>query len=165
MGERSEVRDDLYRESERDIRDEIERRRTLPREQVTQDRPTEYIPVDRGPEVVASSLAPQLGSDSATLAHGAVDMRRFSIISQEDIPFLLYALVRGRKSRIWKDIRDEYLNLQVGVDGRGRRDIIRMEGVSKGGMPEMEPEFGRQSWLQRNITNRGGQKRAVRDQM
>jgi len=121
-------------------------------------------PIDRGPEVVASTLAPQLGSDFNHLGKGQFDMRKLSVIGEKDIPFLIYAKIRGKKTTVWNDIYDMYLNLQVSVGGRGRRDIIRMEGVSKGGLPEIQPELERPGWVQRNFTDREWKKR-IKDEM
>lgn len=120
-------------------------------------------PVDRGPEVVATTLAPQLGSDTSHLSKGNFDMRKLSIIEERDIPFLIYSRIRGKKAEVWQMIYDEYLNLKVSVAGRGRKDIIRMEGVSKGGIPESYPEAEKPGWFERNFVNRGWRKKAEDD--
>lgn len=117
-------------------------------------------PVDRGPEVVATTLAPQLGSDLTYLGKGQFDMRKLTVITEKDIPLLIYAAIRGKKSPVWNMIFDMFLNLEVGVSGRGRRDIIRMEGVSKGGLPELSPEEEKPGWFSRNIVDRSWKKRA-----
>lgn len=109
---------------------------------------------DIGPAIVASKLAPQLGSDKSFLKKGSVDMRRLSVIKEDMLGMLLYAKIRSRKSRVWEDIRDELLNLYVSVGGRGRRDIIRMEIASKGGGPSVESEIQKPGWFRRNITDR-----------
>jgi len=121
--------------------------------------PPEVPYVDRGPEVVASTLAPQLGTDATELARGRADMRRLSVIEERDIPFLIYAKIRGRKTRVWDMVYDMYLNLKVSVGGRGRKDIIRMEGVARGGLPEIAAEFQKPGWIQRNITQRDWRKK------
>lgn len=111
--------------------------------------------VDRGPEIVASSLAAQLGSDLKDVAQGKNDMRRLSVIDEKDKLFLMYAKIRSRKSKAWKALYEEFLNLNVSIGGRGRRDIIRMEAVSKGGMAGVESEIPqRPNWIGRNITQR-----------
>lgn len=122
-------------------------------------------PVDRGPEVVATTLAPQLGSNVQYLGKGDFDMRKLSVIEQKDIPLLIYAKIRGKKSDTWKIIYDELLNLPVSVGGRGRKDIIRMEGVSKGGLPDYPVDLEKPGWLQRNLTDREWKKRAKEDMM
>jgi len=123
-------------------------------------------PVDRGPEIVASSLAPQLGSDSTALSSGKVDMRRFSVIEERDLPFLIYASIRAKKSRVWARLYDEFLNLRVSVGGRGRKDIIRMEGVSKAGLPDETAriEAHKPGFFERNIFNRNW-RRKVQEEM
>lgn len=122
-------------------------------------------PVDRGPEVVATTLAPQLGSNAQYLGKGDFDMRKLSVIEEQDIPFLIYAAIRGKKNLTWQLIYDQYLNLQVSVAGRGRKDIIRMEGVSKGGLPDYPPDNEKPGWLSRNLTDREWKKRAKEDMM
>jgi len=115
--------------------------------------PPQYIE-DRGPEIVASTLAPQLGSDSETLTQGKIDMSLLSVIEKEDRPLLIFSHIRGRKFKIWRDIFDLYLKLNVSVGGRGRRDIIRMEGVARGGLPSVEAEIPKPGVLARNIWDR-----------
>lgn len=116
-------------------------------------------PMDMGPAIVASVLAPQLGSDRDDIVRGKTDMRRLSTISKSDLPFLFYAKLRGRKSPVWAEIYEQFLNLNVSVGGRGRRDIIRMEGVSKGGMVSVESEIIRPGWLGRNVIERDWERR------
>ena len=127
--------------------------------------PVSYeAPVDRGPEVVATSLAPQLGSDTIHLSKGIFDMRKLSFIEERDIPFLIYCKIRGKKAAVWKDIYNLYLNLQVSVGGKGMRNIIRMEGVSKGGLPDMQPEYDdKPGFFQRNFSQRDWRKKAKED--
>jgi hypothetical protein len=122
------------------------------------------IPVDRGPEVVATTLAPQLGSDASHLSKGNFDMRKLSVINERDIPLLIYADLRGKKNKVWGRIYESVLNLNVSINGRGRRDIIRMEGVSKGGLPDIQPELERPGWLSRNVTDRNWRDR-MKDEM
>lgn len=110
--------------------------------------------IEMGPAIVASVLAPQLGSDRSEVMHGRVDMRRLTVIKESDVPFLIFAKLRSRKSRPWEIVREELLNLKVSVGGRGRRDIIRMEGVSKGGMVSVESEITQPGWLRRNLYDR-----------
>lgn len=127
--------------------------------------PSLNAPIDRGPEVVAQSLAPQLGSTPQHLAQGDFDMRKLSVISERDIPMLIYAKIRARKNKTWQIIYEEFLNLPVSVNGRGRRDIIRMEGVSKAGLPDMNNEDTKPGWLERNVTNRGEWKKRQQEDM
>ena len=107
---------------------------------------------EAGVDVVGQHLAPQLGSDAEYLAKGKIDMRKLSIIQPDDIPLLLYAYIKGYRkgSKTWQELHDYLLNIFVSVGGRGRKDIIRMEGVSKGGLPP-EPEPEQPGWFSRNI--------------
>ena len=104
-------------------------------------------------DVVGQHLAPQLGTDPKVLARGEYDMRRLSYIKPEERLAFLYSAIKGRRMEIWKFIHDYLLNINVSVRGRGRYDIIRMEGVSKGGLPP-EPEQQQPGWFARNILRR-----------
>jgi len=119
--------------------------------------------IDTGSTVVASKLAGQLGTDTADLARNRYDMRRLSVIQNKDIRFLLYAKIKSRKSQVWRTLYNEYLNLKVSVDGRGRRDIIRMEAVSRGGAASVESEIRDPGWIGRNITDRNFRERQLRE--
>lgn len=119
--------------------------------------------IDTGASVVASALAPQLGTDINDLGRGRFDMRRLSVIRKTDIGLLLYAKIKARKSRVWKLIHEELLNLYVSVDGRGRRDIIRMEAVSRGGMASVESEIREPGLIGKYITDRNWKERQRRE--
>lgn len=119
--------------------------------------------MDTGASVVASKLAEQLGTDAVDLGKGRFDMRRLTTIRTTDIGLLLYAKIKSRKSRVWKTIYDELLNLRVSIDGRGRRDIIRMEAVSKGGTAAVESEISRPGLFARNIYDRGWEDKQRRE--
>jgi len=107
-------------------------------------------------DVVGEALAPQLGTDSLDLDLGRFDMRRLTVIEKEQIGFLLYARIRAKKSKTWRLIYNELLNLYPSVGGRGRRDIIRMAAVSKGIPASVEGEIERHrpNILARNIYRR-----------
>ena len=119
--------------------------------------------MDTGASVVASKLAEQLGTDPADLGRARFDMRRLTVIRNADIGLLLYAKIKSRKSRVWKTIYDEILNLRVSIDGRGRRDIIRMEAVSRGGTAAVESEITRPGLLARNIYDRDWESKQRRE--
>jgi len=117
------------------------------------------------PDVVGSSLAGELGSDTVVRQRGYTDMRRLSVLEREDLALLLYSKLRGKKTQVWKMLYDEYLNLMVSVGGRGRRDIIRMEGVSRGGLPSVSEEIPKPNIIARNIWDRGWKKRVEEDKI
>ncbi len=119
--------------------------------------------MDTGASVVASKLAEQLGTDPMDLGKARFDMRRLTVIRNSDIGLLLYARIKSRKSRVWKTIYDEILNLRVSIDGRGRRDIIRMEAVSRGGTAAVESEITRPGLLARNIYDRDWESKQRRE--
>ena len=103
------------------------------------------------------SLAPQLGTDPVDMELGRIDVRRLTIISRDKLPALMYGSIRARTSPTWKLIMNSFLNYQISIGGRGRRDIIRMEQVSKGGSADVQAEIEAakpESWVQRNFTKR-----------
>lgn len=120
-----------------------------------------YMP--SGGAVVASKLAEQLGTDPADLIRARFDMRRLTVIKDSDISLLLYARIKSRKSRVWMTIYDELLNLRVSIDGRGRRDIIRMEQVSHGGQANVEAEITKPGVFARNVYNRAWEEKQRRE--
>ena len=114
-------------------------------------------------EEAGSQLIPQLGTSTRKLADGDIDMRLLTVIMDPtEVPTslrpLLYVLTRadvtihGRP--FWDSLADNALHLFVGVGGRGRRDLIRGEQVSKGGAVNVESEIRDYNWVQRNLTHR-----------
>jgi len=71
----------------------------------------------------------------------------FDLDTGADLSTIAYGTIRGRKSRSWRSIIDVIANWSVSIDGRGRRDIIRMEAVSRGGPASVESEISRPGWL------------------
>lgn len=117
--------------------------------------------MDLGAGITASILSPQLGSDEAILAQGKTDMRRLTVIQKDDIPRLLYMKLRSKKSTLFATLYDEILNLNVSIGGRGRRDIIRMENVSKGGVANVEAEIQKPGLIARNTWNRDWERKEL----
>lgn len=122
---------------------------------------SEDLPEGELPEVGASSLASQLGSSFSFLDEGEIDMRILGVLMDpENIPKGLRSLVYFLTyAQLFKDeaalaLAKNYLHLTVAIRGRGRRDIIRMESVARGGAVDVESEIQRPSWLERNVTNR-----------
>lgn len=109
---------------------------------------------DPSSAIIATTLAPQLGSDQRDIDAGRTDMRRLTVIERDELPFILYSKLRARKSRAWKLVHDDLLSLLVSVGGRGRRDIIRMEQVSKGVPVNVGDEIVEPGWISRNLTQR-----------
>ena len=115
------------------------------------------------PESAGSTLIPQLGTSSNKLGGGDTDMRLLTVIRDPtEVPTslrpLLYILTRAdvtiRRKRFWDSLADNALNLFVGVDGRGRRDLLRGEQVSKGGSVSVESEIKEPGFIQKYITRR-----------
>ena len=127
--------------------------------------PEDYPEADL-PETGAGTLASQLGSAFRFLDDGEIDMRILGVLMDpEDIP-------RGMRSLVWlsayAEVFDDeavaalvknYLHLTVAVRGRGRRDIIRMESVARGGSVDVESEIRNPGWVERNLTNRNWEKK------
>lgn len=120
----------------------------------------EYGTPPMGSGLVGSPLAAQLGSNPRDIARGKWDMRRLTVIDKEQLNAIMYATIRARKSPVWATILDVLKNWGPSIGGRGRRDIIRMEAVSKGGPASVESEIIRPGWAGRNVYDRGWEKRA-----
>jgi len=111
----------------------------------------------------STSLVTQLGTSNRKTLDGDVDMRLLTVIMDPtEVPTslrpLLYVLTRadvtihGRP--FWDSLADNALHLFVGVGGRGRRDLIRGEQVSKGGAVNVESEIRTPGWVERNLVRR-----------
>lgn len=114
-------------------------------------------------EEEGSQLIPQLGTGANKLLGGSYDMRLLTVIRDPtEVPTsvrpLLYVLTRAdvtiRGKPFWDSLVDNALHLFVGVDGRGRRDVIRGEQVSKGGSASVESEIKEPGFIQKYITRR-----------
>lgn len=70
---------------------------------------------------------------------------------------VLYGEIRAQKSQTWFVVLDVLKNWSVAIGGRGRRDIIRMEQVSRGSggvNVEAEIESSKPNILARNVYDR-----------
>ena len=109
------------------------------------------------------SLVDQLGSSNRKTVDGDVDMRLLTVIMDPtEVPTslrpLLYVLTRAdvtiHGKSFWGSLADNALHLFVGVGGRGRRDLIRGEQVSKGQAVSVESEIRTPGWVERNLVRR-----------
>jgi hypothetical protein len=76
--------------------------------------------------------------------------------------FVIYATIRSKKMPVWDEILEAFANWSVSVGGRGRRDIIRMEAVSKGHAASVESEIREPNLLQK-IYNRNWKEDQLRE--
>ena len=107
-------------------------------------------------QTTASELAHQLGSDLAVTEAGLTDMRRLTTIQARALIPLAYCSERGRTTPAFKRLYVNFMNLSVGVNGVGRKDIIRMEAASRsGGSVDVKDQLEKPGWIERHITNRG----------
>jgi hypothetical protein len=68
---------------------------------------------------------------------------------------LIYCSIRGGKSRAFRKVLNQYLNMVVSVEGKGRRQIIQMELASKGGGGiNVNEDMNKPNWLDRNLFHR-----------
>lgn len=111
----------------------------------------------------STSLVDQLGTAPRKTVDGDIDMRLLTVIRDPtEVPTsvrpLLYVLTRAdvtiRGKPFWDSLVDNALHLFVGVDGRGRRDLIRGEQVAKGGSASVESEIKEPGFIQKYITRR-----------
>ena len=119
------------------------------------------IDVER--EEDSTSLVTQLGSSNRKIIDGDIDMRLLTVIMDpSEIPTsyrpMLYALTRDDVTRrgkpFWESLTENALHLYVGIGGRGRRDLLRGEQVSKGGPVNVESEIRTPGWVERNLVRR-----------
>jgi len=119
------------------------------------------IDVER--EEDSTSLVTQLGSSNRKIIEGDNDMRLLTVIMDpSEVPTsfrpLLYALTRDdvtrNKKPFWQSLTENALHLFVGIGGRGRRDLLRGEQVSKGGAVNVESEIRTPGWVERNLVRR-----------
>jgi len=103
----------------------------------------------------AEILSPQLGSEPKILANMKFDMSILSVIHPKHIrPLLYFSLLANAGDENARVIVEAFLKFRVSDGGRGRRDIIRMEGVRHGGGTNVEAEIEKPGWIERNITER-----------
>ena len=119
--------------------------------------------IDVEPEEDSTSLVTQLGTSNRKTVEGYFDMRLLTVIMDpSEVPTsyrpILYALTRDdvtrRRKPFWGSLTDNALHLFVGIGGRGRRDILRGEQVSKGGAVNVESEIRTPGWIERNLVRR-----------
>jgi len=113
------------------------------------------------PETGGSSLASQLGSAFKYLDDGKIDMRILGVLMDpEEIPKnmrnLVYLLAYAETfdDDAIQCLVNNYLNLTVAIRGRGRRDIIRMESVARGGTVDVSKEIREPGFWEKNLWNR-----------
>ena len=100
-------------------------------------------------------LAPQLGTEPEILSDSLFDMSILSVIDPKHIrPLLYFQLLADNGDVNAASIVRSFLKFRVSSGGRGRRDIIRMEGVRHGGGTNVESEIEKPGWIERNITER-----------
>ena len=104
------------------------------------------------------SLVAQLGSGSKYLLKGKTDVRITTVLrSSEDNPdtlksalyWLTYDDVVNKNIDFASSVIDNLLHLNIGINGRGRRDILRGEQVMKGGAVTVESEIKSPGWTDR----------------
>lgn len=121
----------------------------------------ESYPEEDLPETGGVSLASQLGSAFGYLDKGKIDMRILGVLMDPDehpksIRSLVYLLAYADifDDEAVKSLVNNYLALTVAIRGRGRRDIIRMESVARGGQADVSEEIRQPGWLERTFWNR-----------
>jgi hypothetical protein len=67
-----------------------------------------------------------------------------------------YAKIRGAMgSKFWKMEYEEGMDQEVGVNGRGRIQLIHGESVRHGAPADLQNEMRKpESWVERNVTRR-----------
>lgn len=110
-----------------------------------------------------SSVVSQLGTSTRKLAEGDIDMRLLTIIRDPtEVPTslrpLLYVMTRNdvtvKGQPFWESLADNALHLFVGIDGRGRKDLLRAEQAKQGQAVSVESEIKEPGFIQKYITRR-----------
>ena len=112
-----------------------------------------------------SSVISQLGTSTRKLADGDIDMRLLTILRDPtEVPTslrpMLYVLTRAdvtiHGKSFWESLADNALHLFVGVEGRGRNDLLRAEQAKQGQAVSVESEVqkARPGFVGQYVTNR-----------
>lgn len=101
-------------------------------------------------------LLRSLGPNPIDMARGKIPMNRMGIHTPFSAEYWSYARVRALMgSRFWAVEYEEGMDQEVGVDGRGRIQLIHGESVRHGAAADLRSEIRRpDSWLERNVTRR-----------
>jgi len=116
-------------------------------------------------EDAGSPMLSQLATSPRMLAKADIDMRKLTVLrGPEAVPtsvrHLLYFMGRNdvtiRKIPVYVSLVDNLLNILVGVNGRGRQDVIRAVQVQQGQAVSLEAEIQsrRPGFVGQYITNR-----------
>lgn len=97
-----------------------------------------------------------LGPNPVDIARGKIPMNRMGIHTPFSAEYWTYACIRkAMGSRFWAIEYEEGMDQEVGIEGRGRIQIIHAESVRHGAPADLRSEIRRpESWIERNITRR-----------
>ncbi len=102
------------------------------------------------------NLLTGLGPNPNDIKMGIIPMNRLGIHTPFSAEYFNYARIRSAMgSRFWKIEYEEGMDQEVGIDGRGRIQLIHGESVRNGAPADLTNEMKKpESWVERNITRR-----------
>jgi len=115
-----------------------------------------------------AGLAAPFSPFVSDITGGRVDLIRYFYLRHgheypSSINAYQYAIDRAKAGSLyWKNFVETRFGLTISVDGKGRRDTIKMAGITKGFNAAEEPPKERH-WTQKLITDRGFDERERRD--
>lgn len=118
---------------------------------------TEHVPEEK--------LMIQLGSDQSDLMHGAVDMRRMTVLEDErDVVFhsIIPQIPNEEGGLFWQNLDVLMRNLKVAKSGRARTDVKQAIGGRTGTSVGVEVAE-KPGWIARNVTQRDWKDKAERE--
>ncbi len=100
-------------------------------------------------------LLTNLGSNPKDMASGRIPMNRMGIHTPFTAEYYGYAKIRAiMGSLFWRIEYEEGMDQEVGVDGRGRIQVLHGESVRHGAPADLTNEMRKPGWIERNITKR-----------
>jgi len=97
-----------------------------------------------------------LGPNPKDMTKGIIPMNRMGIHTHFTAEYWTHARIRAAMgSRFWRMEYEEGMDQEVGVDGRGRIQLIHGESVRHGAPADLTNEMKKpESWVERNLTRR-----------
>lgn len=152
------------------IRAALQAQGQIPRDDLEGGRQPQNIQAPSGEAVIASTVIPQLASDSNTLQRGQIDQRKLSVITEYEQMALAHFNYRGEVDHIryYANMVDWILNTSPSVGGLGRRQLIQAQAAVTGGQGALEvakePGFVGRHFTNRDWRNKAeAQGKIVRD--
>jgi len=89
------------------------------------------------PDKTDVPLLGNLDTDATRTAQGLIDDEKFGIYNEADRALKIYMRLR-KDTPFWKEFDDTFSRVSVGINGRGRADVIHGESVKRGGAADVK---------------------------